>query len=55
MPVTPNLMERMILLKLNKGPGPMLDLLGGMAFKAVSVAIKLDVFEILNDGPLTTA
>lgn len=54
MPVTPNLMERMILLKLNKGPGPMLDLLGGMAFKAVSIAIKLDVFEILNDGPLTT-
>jgi hypothetical protein len=47
-------MERMILLKLNKGPGPMLDLLGGMAFKAVSVAVKLDVFEILNDGPLIT-
>jgi len=54
MPVTPNLMERMILLKLNHGPGPMLDLLGGMAFKAVSVAIKLGVFEILNNGPSTT-
>ena len=31
----------------------MLDLLGGMAFKAVSVAHKLDIFEGLNNGPLT--
>ena len=53
MPVTPNFIERMILLKLNKGPGPMLDLLGGMALKAVSVALKLDIFESLNSGPLT--
>ena len=55
MPVTPNFIERMILLKLNKGPGPMLDLLGGMAFKAVSVALKLDIFESLESGPLTAA
>ena len=55
MPVTTNFMERMILLRLNMGPGPMLDLLGGMAFKAVSVAHKLDIFESLNSGPLTAA
>jgi len=55
MPVTPNFIERMILLKLHKGPGPFLDLLGGMAFKAVSVALKLDIFESLNSGPLTAA
>jgi len=54
MPVTTNFLERMILLKLNQGPGPMLDMLGGMAFKAVSVAVKLGVFEILNKGPSTS-
>jgi predicted O-methyltransferase YrrM len=53
MPVTPNFMERMILLKLHKGPGPLLDLLGAWAFKAVSVAVKLDIFESLSSGPLT--
>ena len=53
MPVTPNLMERLILLKLNQGPGPMLDLLGGLAFKAISTALKLDVFEVLSNGAQT--
>ena len=55
MPVTPNFIERMILLKLNQGPGPMLEMLGAWAFKAVSVALKLDIFESLNSGPLTAA
>lgn len=55
MPITPNFMERMIMLKLHQGPGPMLDMLGGMACKAVSVALKLDIFESLNSGPLTAA
>ena len=32
MPVIPNFIERMVLLKLNKGPGPMLDMLGALAF-----------------------
>jgi predicted O-methyltransferase YrrM len=45
----------MILLQLNQGPGPMLEMLGGMALKAVSVAVKLDIFESLNSGPLTAA
>ncbi len=55
MPVTPNFMERIIFLKLHKGPGPLLDLLGAMAHKTVSVAVKLDIFESLNSGPLTAA
>jgi len=55
MPVTPNFIERMVLLKLNQGPGPMLEMLGAWAFKAVSVAVKLDIFESLNSGPLTAA
>ncbi|NIW45186.1 MAG: methyltransferase domain-containing protein, partial [candidate division Zixibacteria bacterium] len=52
MPVTTNLMERMIVLRLNQGPGPMLDLLGAMAFKAVCTALELDIFEALSGGPL---
>jgi hypothetical protein len=55
MPVTPNFIERMILLKLHQGPGPLLDMLGGMACKAVSVAVKLDIFESLNSRPLTAS
>ena len=55
MPVTPNFTERMVLLKLNQGPGPMLEMLGAWAFKAVSVALKLDIFESLNSRPLTAA
>ena len=55
MPVTTNFMERMILHRLNMGPGPMLEMLGGMAFKAVSTALKLDVFEALSDSPLASA
>ncbi len=55
MPVVPNFMERMILLKLNQGPGPLLEILGAWSFKAVSVAVKLDIFESLNSGPLKAA
>ena len=43
MPVTPNFIDRMVLLKLNQGPGPMLDMLGAWSFKAVSVAVKFDI------------
>ena len=53
MPIIPNLIERMILLKLNRGPGLMLDFLGAQAFRAVCVAVKLGVFEALSSGPLT--
>ena len=53
MPVTTNFLERMILLRLNQGPGPFLDLFGAMAFKAVSTALELDIFEALSGGPLT--
>lgn len=55
MPVIPSFMERLMLLRLNKGPGPMLELLGAWAFKAVSVGVKLGVFERLRIGALTAA
>ena len=51
MPISPSLAERMLFL-LNQGPGPMLDFLGAQAFRAVSVAVKLGVFEALSGGAL---
>lgn len=50
MPVKPNFLERLVLLRLNKGPAPMLDLLGAASFKAVSLALEMDVFEILAEA-----
>jgi hypothetical protein len=55
MPIIPNFIERLILLKLNQGPGPMLDYLGAQAFRAAIVAVKLGVFETLSGGSLTAA
>lgn len=48
-------MEHLILLRLNQGPGPMLDVLGALACRAVSVALELGVFGALSGGPLTAA
>jgi len=55
MPILPNFIERLILLKLNQGPGLMLDFLGAQAFRTVCVAVKLGVFEALSGGALTAA
>ncbi len=55
MPVQLNFMERLMMLRLNKGPGPMLDALGVMAFKTASAAVKLGLFEALSGGPLAPA
>lgn len=55
MPIIPNFIEWLILLKLNQGPGLMLDFLGAQAFRAVCIAVKLDVFETLSNGSLTSA
>ncbi len=52
MPVVLSIIERTILLTLNRGPGPMMDLAGGIAFHALSVAIKLKIFEAIGDKSL---
>ena len=54
MPVLPNLLERTILITLNRGPGPMMDLIGGIAFHALATAVKLGVFEAIGMDRLTT-
>lgn len=55
MPVIPDFTERFVLLRLNQGPGPMLDLLGAQAFRVLCAAVELGVFESLSSGPLTGA
>jgi len=55
MPVIPSLMERTYMLRLNRGPGPMLDLFGGMAIEAAMTAGDLGVFEALAEQPATPA
>ena len=54
MPIVPNFLERLLFLKLNHGPGPMLDLFGGIAFRAVAAGVNLGVFDALKDGPLSS-
>lgn len=53
MPVTPNFLERLLLLRLNKGPAPMLDLFGAGGFKAVTLALDMGLFEELAASQLS--
>ena len=43
--------------RLNRGPAPMLDLVGAATFRAVALALELDLFAALDeaDGPLDAA
>ena len=50
MPLVPNMLERLAVLQLNLGPGPLLDLLGAAAFRATMVVDSLGMFETLNVG-----
>lgn len=52
MPAIPNLLERFILVTTNKGPGPVIDLLGAGNLQALSVAIETGILEHLSaSGP----
>lgn len=54
MPVIPNFLERLVLLRLNKGPGAILDLFGAAGFESVALGRRLDLFETLAaEGPLS--
>ncbi|PKL19522.1 MAG: hypothetical protein CVV49_00355 [Spirochaetae bacterium HGW-Spirochaetae-5] len=48
MPVFNSSIEKLFLGKMNFGPAPILDLLGGFSFYAVTSAVELKLFEILN-------
>jgi SAM-dependent methyltransferase len=53
MPVLPSFVEQLILLRLNQGPGPLLDLFGAGAFRVALSAVKLGIFNALAQEPLT--
>ncbi len=52
MPIQPNFLEQTLFFTLNLGPGPVMDIWSGVAFRIVLAAIRLGVFEVLADGPL---
>lgn len=55
MPIIPNALERLIFFGLNAGPGPLLDIFGGVAFRTVLAGVNLGVFDALHARPLTSA
>ncbi|MBV9790739.1 MAG: methyltransferase [Chloroflexi bacterium] len=55
MPIIPSALERLIFFGLNAGPGPLLDIFGGVAFRTVLAGVKLGVFDALHPRPLTAA
>ena len=50
MPFKLNFLERQIFFERNWGPGPLLDMLAPLAFKAVAAAVKLGIFETLESA-----
>ena len=55
MPLNPNILERLVLFRLNRGPAPILDLFGAGSFEAVNLAFDLELFEALDGERLTLA
>ncbi len=49
MPLTLSFFERFGIFRLNRGPGPLVDLLGSMSVKAVLAALRLGIFEVVGD------
>lgn len=55
MPLFPNVLERLLLGRLQQGPAAILDLIGAASLRAVTVAGEYGVFEALDDEPATPA
>ncbi len=55
MPLLPSFIERLLFIRLNKGPGPIFDWVGALGFKSVVVALRLGVFDALGREKLTGA
>ena len=53
MPIQPNFLERTAFFTLNAAPAPMLDLVGMLAYQAVSTAVRLHIFKALAERPST--
>ena len=55
MPLSPNVLERLALGRLQQGPAAILDLVGAATLRAVTVAREYAVFETLDTSPATAA
>lgn len=55
MPVNPNVFERLLFYRLNRGPAAVLDLIGAGGLKAAVLAGRLGVFDRLNAGSRSLA
>lgn len=55
MPLSPNLLERLALGRLQQAPASILDLLGAASLRAVTIAREYDIFETLEAEPATPA
>lgn len=55
MPIIPNFLERLVVLKLNQAPGPLLDLWSAVGFRITVAAIRLDVFDALQEQARSAA
>lgn len=45
-----NFFERLGIIRLNRGPGPLVDLIASMSARAVLTALRLGIFEAVGDG-----
>lgn len=55
MPLVPNALERMLLLRLNSLPALLLDYFATLGFRSALAAVRLGVFDALDQGPLSAA
>lgn len=55
MPIVLSVPEQMILLNLNQGPAPVVDIFSAVAFRATLAGVRLGVFDALDDGPRSPA
>lgn len=53
MPVVPNALERLYVLRLNRSPGATLDMFASAAFDALGVAIEIGALDALYEEPAT--
>ena len=55
MPILPNALEHLLLVRLNQLPALTLDYFSALAFRVPTVALRLGVFEALREGPRSAA
>lgn len=48
MPIKPNFVEQIFIFNLNRGPGLLLDIIGPGVFSSLNVALKMNLFEVLD-------